>query len=357
MRLQRYINVSVLSLAVAISVGLSIPRQALAQAPTVSTVTLQVVPGPQGSQCVITPKGMTVPLPGAGVNSNVVLVYMGSQGGYWYVDKNGQTVDLTAAVQQLQGSAMRSQQVPQYAPAPYYGSSSGSSGLATAAAAGLGAMTGAAIAGSSYYNNVPYGTPVYYPRGGNPYYVNASGNNVNVEHSTTVNNTANVSNTAYNDVHANNLQKQQDWYANQHRQQTDQFKAWQQNAGNNPFVNEQAGGAFRRGQAAGADDGAGRFGRRRGGDDQGGDGGRFGRRRGDGGDQGGLQGLQNGRSDQQGGRFGRRRGGDQDGPGGFQGGDGRRGGGDRDGGGRFQRGTDGPGGGDAGGGRRGRHGH
>lgn len=47
---------------------------------TVSAVTLQVVPGPQG-QSVLTPRGMVVPLPGAGVNGNAVQIFLGAQGG------------------------------------------------------------------------------------------------------------------------------------------------------------------------------------------------------------------------------------------------------------------------------------
>ena len=57
--------------------------------PQVSVVTLKAVKGPRGGTAVITPKGVTAPLPGAGVNGNTAQIYIGSNGGYWYTDKNG----------------------------------------------------------------------------------------------------------------------------------------------------------------------------------------------------------------------------------------------------------------------------
>jgi hypothetical protein len=242
--------------------------------PDISAVTLQVVPGQGGGESVVTPRGMVVPLPGPGVNTNSVQIFMGSQGGYWYVDRNGQNVDLTAAVErfrQMTGQAgnmpnqMNQAQIPQYAAAPPVNvyneqapsnSSSGSgagSTLVTATAAGLGAMAGSAMT-NSYYNNgyyhgVPYGTPVYYPHGGNPYYRGNGGNTVNVDHTYNGgNNTANVNNGAVNTAHANSFQKQQDWYANQQKQNPSQFQNWQKSAsGENPFVNrggDAQGGGF-----------------------------------------------------------------------------------------------------------------
>lgn len=242
--------------------------------PEISAVTLQVVPGQGGGESVVTPRGMVVPLPGPGVNSNSVQIFMGSQGGYWYVDRNGQNVDLTAAVERFRqmsgqmGNMAPQTQVPQYAAAPPVNvyneqapsnnSSSGSgvgSTLVTATAAGLGAMAGSAMT-NSYYNNgyyhgVPYGTPVYYPHGGTPYYRGAGGNTVNVDRTYNGgNNTANVNNGDINREHANAFQKQQDWYANQQRQNPSQFQNWQKSAGgDNPFV------ARNGGQASGQDGG------------------------------------------------------------------------------------------------------
>lgn len=252
---------------------LSIWGPALAQNgnPEISAVTLQVVPGPNGGpQSVITPRGMVVPLPGPGVNSNSVQIFMGSQGGYWYVDRNGQNVDLTAAVERFrqmsgQTGVMAAQtQIPQYAAAPPVNiyneqapsntsSSGGGSGvgstLVTATAAGLGAMAGSAMT-NSYYNNgyyhgVPYGTPLYYPSGGNPYYRGAGGNTVNVDRTYNGgNNTANINNGDISREHANTFQKQQEWYANQQRQNPSQFQNWQKSAGgDNPFVSRNAGQA------------------------------------------------------------------------------------------------------------------
>lgn len=299
MQFRRCLSISIVTTCLSISAWLGVPSAAFAQeAPSVSTVTLQVVPGPQGTEQVITPKGMVVPLPGAGVNSNSVQIYMGSQGGFWYVDRNGQNVDLTAYVERYRSMAGgQTAQVPQYAAAPQQpvnvynqqasSGSSGSSALGTAAAAGLGAMAGSAMSGAyynnGYYNHVPYGTPMYYPHGGNPYYVNASGNTVNVNHSYegASNNTAATANReTVNNQHAENLQKQQDWYQNQQKQNPQQFKAWQQSAGGeNPFVNQESQGRFGRGgeQADGQGRG-GMFGRRGGNEQAGGaqGGGRFG---------------------------------------------------------------------------------
>lgn len=333
MRLRQFLSVSLISSCLSISAWIALPCEVSAQggAPTVSTVTLQVVPGQQGQQDVITPRGMAVPLPGAGVNGNSVQIYMGSQGGYWYIDRNGQNVDLTGYVQQFRSTAGQAAgQVPQYAAAPApvqivneqapSSGGSGSSGMGTAAAAGLGAglgaMAGAAMSGAyynnGYYNNVPYGTPVYYPRGGNPYYVNAGGNNVNVNHSYTGDTTNVKANQPNYDHHTNELEKQQQWYQNQQKENSKQFKAWQKNSGDNPFVNQENQGRRGRFGNAAAQDDSGR-------------GGRFGRRGGDSNAGGAV------RSGDEGGRFG--------GGGRFQRGDGggRFAGGNAGGGGRFGR--------------------
>ncbi len=268
-------------------------------APTVSAVTLQTVPGQDGQQMVITPKGITVPLPGPGVNSNVVEVYIGSQGGYWYVDKNGQQFDLTqyvARFQQMQGQRpnMQPVQTPEYAPAPapvqvnnYESSSSnnsggsGGSGVGTAVAAGLGAMAGSAISGAynypyantSYWHGVPYGTPYHY-NGNNGYaYVNRGGNTVNVDPNITrtnnVNRTANVNATQVNSTvnsasatQNNYMRQQQDWYNNQAKANSQQFQNWKSNSNaQNPFVNSDAKYGWGNGQGATAAAGeGGRFG-------------------------------------------------------------------------------------------------
>lgn len=236
-----------------------------------------------GQQMVITPKGMTLPLPGGGVNGNVVQVYIGSNGGYWYVDRNGQTVDLTKYAQMAKGGGQYNNQMPQYAPVPQQNvtqttnTGGGGSAVGTAAAAGLGAMggamAGAAISGS-YYNNVPYGTPMYYGAGNRAYYNGAGGKPVYVNNSTnTMNNTANVNASATNnEQHYNNLQQQQKWYQEQSKN-ADQMKQWQNAQGQNPFVANNAGegqGRFGRGGDDGGAGGGGRFGRRGGQDAEGG---------------------------------------------------------------------------------------
>ncbi|MCA9804739.1 MAG: hypothetical protein KC777_22365 [Cyanobacteria bacterium HKST-UBA02] len=70
-----------LAAAVMIQVGCGLFQGVRAQGsdngsgqPDVAEVTLHVQPGPNGGQLVLTPKGMLVPLPGAGVNGNVVQI-------------------------------------------------------------------------------------------------------------------------------------------------------------------------------------------------------------------------------------------------------------------------------------------
>lgn len=247
--------------------------------PQVSMVTLKAVKGPGGGTAVITPKGMVAPLPGAGVNGDTAQIFIGSSGGFWYTDKNGQNVDLTEAVHRFQAQTanMTPAQVPQYAPQPYYqqapqeqvqnqssSNSGGSSAMGTAAAAGLGAMTGAAVTGlinRSYYD-APYGTPMYYGAGG-PYYYN------NGERMTVNDLSPNQKAFAYNQYssnqqeqaqrqaaaqqhyqtkqsnmqtaysqHQSNIQQQQNWYQNQLKENPQRKESWQnqRNSGNNPFV-------------------------------------------------------------------------------------------------------------------------
>jgi len=206
----------VLALSLAINIGLNADVATAQGAPQVSVVNLSVQPGTNGGQMVLTPRGVLVPLPGAGVNSNAVQIYMGSTGGFWYVDRTGQTIDLTAYVEQVRRMAGQAQpqQVapPQYAPYPTTypeqttnnttTNNSGGNGVATAAAAGLGAMAGAAMgtmATNPYYNNVPYGTRMYYGNDGRPYYNNENGKNVFVNDDGDV---------KWNNVYAaNNIQK------------------------------------------------------------------------------------------------------------------------------------------------------
>jgi hypothetical protein len=289
--------------------------QQMSGAADISVVTLETRPGPEGSQMVVTPKGMVVPLPGQGVNSNAVQVYIGGQGGYWYVDKNGQQVDLTPAVNAFQRMNGGGQQpgnmpqqvnnVPQYEPqpqvvnnynAPQQSGSSGMGAMGTATAAGLGAMAGSAMGSAMYNNNVPYGTPIhyganampYYNQGGKPVYVNNSksvdvnqvnANQVNSMHANQVN--ANQVNDMHanqvnanqvndmhanqaNDMHANSMQQQQDWYKKQQSAQSSQWKNWQkQGSSSNPFVrSEYQNGESHSGQAAAAEEkSGGRFGR------------------------------------------------------------------------------------------------
>jgi hypothetical protein len=315
------------------------PAQAQAQAPAggndVSVVTLETRPGPGGSQMVVTPKGMVVPLPGQGVNNNAVQIYIGGQGGFWYVDKNGQQVDLTPAVHAMQAmQAQAAVNVPQYAPQyppqyapqnaqqpqvvnnnyaqPQQGSGGGASALGTATAAGLGAMAGAAIGNSMYQSQVPYGTPIhyganampYYNSGGKPVYINnsqntAEFNQINNQHNTAeVNQFNNQHNTAevnqfnnqHNTAEASQFNNQHNiaqanQFNNQHANALSEQQDWykkQQTAQTSTFKNWQQHGTsnnpFVRSDAEGAQANAakesGRFGK---GAANGGEGGRLGR--------------------------------------------------------------------------------
>lgn len=350
-----------LAAAVMIQVGCGLFQGVRAQGsdngsgqPDVAEVTLHVQPGPNGGQLVLTPKGMLVPLPGAGVNGNVVQIYMGSGGGYWYVDRNGQNEDLTQAVnfyRQRMGQAqgqMPQATPPQYAPYPQQqnitqttGSSGSGTGtaVASAAAAGLGAMAGAAMTGL-YYNNVPYGTPMYYGSGGRPYYYE-NGHGVFVNQDGDLN-TQNI--YAANQYHNNkeaqqrsqtasfmqsqqqarldqrsqtmsnyqanqasqaaaaapqgrgqafaqnhqSYQQQQQWYQNQKKENTQHFQNWQSSGNSvNPFVREGSGFS----NQVAADEGrGGRFGNR-GNSGEGGLRGRFG---GSGSAAGGLENARSG---------------------------------------------------------------
>jgi len=238
MRFPTFVSTVTLSYYAATTLWLALPVESFAQVQpqTISTVTLQVVPGQEGRQSVITPKGMVVPLPGAGVNSSAVQIYMGSQGGFWYVDRNGQSVDLTEPVHRLM--AMQGQAAPQTMPVPQYAppvqnvyqqapASSYGNPMGTAAAAGLGAMAGSAISNS---NNMPYGTPMYYHPNGNAYYNGTNGNEVTVNQ-----------NPTYNKSGYASMQQQQEWYAHQQQANPAQYQSWQQAANQNPFVNQASG--------------------------------------------------------------------------------------------------------------------
>ncbi len=234
------------------------------EAPQVSMVTLQVVQNPDGSQSVVTPKGDLATLPGAGVNSRTAEIYMGAQGGFWYTDKRGQTVNLDATVQALQArraSNQQTAQVPQYAPEPYYqapqqqqqSTGSGATALGTAAAAGMGAMAGAAIS-NSYYKT-PYGTPMYYGANGHPYsYGNGEQRELkelnpnqkaviynknqkeqqNKQQALQQSQANHQNQMAQSGAQQQNFQHQQQWYQNEMKQNPKQFKK----AENNPFISQ-----------------------------------------------------------------------------------------------------------------------
>lgn len=203
------------------------PLPSFAQQPqgSVSVVTLKVVHTP-GGQKVMLPSRQQVPLPGAGVNGRSVDIYMGGEGGYWYVDKNGENFDLTPYVEKItvnqsDGSSNSNNE----------SSNSNDGGSDAAAAAGAGAMAGAA-AGAAYNEyqseyQVPYGFAVVGGgAAGQPYYTGADGNNVNINSS----NSTNIS------PYTDNLRKQEQWYQ---QQRDGNPRRFQQASGmSNPFVNK-----------------------------------------------------------------------------------------------------------------------
>jgi uncharacterized membrane protein YgcG len=243
-------------------------------APQISVINLQVVKNERGSQSVITPKGDLAALPGAGVDGAVAQIYFGSQGGFWYTDRTGQTIDLSPTVQELQ--ARRAQQIPQYAPVSDTSyQNNGGSAIATAAAAAGGAALGSAM--SHGYYNAPYGTPMYYGNHGNPYYYNNGERReieeLNQNQKMAVHNKRTLEDQQKQEAlsqrqsnkqasqenrqaqfsggqqaHEQNFQKQQDWYQNQLKENSGKWKKHDQN----PFAsNEFSRDSFSKGERAG----------------------------------------------------------------------------------------------------------
>lgn len=190
----------------------------------VSMVTLKTEVGPGGQQLVITPKGMSVPLPGAGVSGKAVQIYMGSNGGYWYTDKDHHRVDLTSQIQRLQahasGTGGRTFTPPQFAPNAQ-GHMQATPG-ATTGGAGLASMAGAATTQGSTWDSVPYGAPVHYGAAAQPYY-NQNGKQVYINDPSVTN------------VNASALQDELAWYRQQQAAQGDNYQVWQQPVVN-PFI-------------------------------------------------------------------------------------------------------------------------
>ncbi len=247
--------------------------------PQVSVINLQTVRNQNGTQSVITPKGDLAVLPGAGVDGAVAQIYFGSQGGFWYQDRTGQTIDLSPTVQDLQ--ARRARQVPQYAPITetpaqtVQESSNGNrpvgSAVTTAVAAAGGAALGTAM--THGYYNAPYGTPMYYGHSNSPYYYR-DGERREVEELN-----QNQKMVLYNKRQVENQQKQQALQQRQSNQQSQQQQTSQRQGGGqqanferqeqwyqqqvkekpsqfqrqaeNPFASQQSSGRF----ANGGDDG------------------------------------------------------------------------------------------------------
>jgi hypothetical protein len=269
------------------------------QVPDVSYVNLQVVHNADGSQSVITPKGDLAVLPGPGVAGDVAQIYFGSQGGFWYTDRTGKTVDLSKTVEALQARrarAAQASQIPQYAPVPqqdYYqeggqddgegddddgGRRGGRVGNAvntavTATAAGVGAAAGAAL--SNNYYRAPYGTPMYYGAHGPYYYDHGERRelddiNLNQNQKVAIHNKRTIEKqnqqkaashlASQRGSSASNFEAQQNYYHQQRQANPERF----QHSGDNPFTRGEGrsarsgGGGRREGRSVGRGGGGGR---------------------------------------------------------------------------------------------------
>lgn len=174
-------------------------------------------------QCLLTPAGKLLPVPGNNIPADIttVPIYRDAANNYWYTNRQGQPVAISPdkvnwAVRYLESQpgpnmGMMPQQGMGYQPpvqqttiiqqppqqqsssnSSSNSSGSGSSALGTGLAAAGGAMMGSMIGdamyhpyssgygyGSSYYG-MPYGTPMY-REGSNVYYYNNSGNKTYVD--------------------------------------------------------------------------------------------------------------------------------------------------------------------------------
>ena len=274
------------AIALLVAAGLTVASANAENAvPQVSVINLQVVQNADGTQSVITPKGDLARLLGAGVTGGVAQIFVGAQGGFWYTDKTGKTIDLYPSVQELsarRAQAQQAQQVPQYAPNPYpqdsqyYDEDDGGrkgagivSGVATAAAAGVGAAAGAALS-NSYYR-APYGTPMYYGAHGHPYYYDHGDRreieDLNQNQKAALYNKRQINKKEGNTRHerrsgehgheagAHEFQRQQEYY---HRERERNPEHFREHSGANPFAAAQFQGGGGRHASRGERGGAGR---------------------------------------------------------------------------------------------------
>lgn len=100
-------NLSAVVLAISLLFQLSSQPASSQGQPNVSVVNLSVQTDDSGKQLVLTPRGFLVPLPGAGVITNAVQIYMGRDGGFWYVDWTGKSTDITDYVAQVRAQTDR----------------------------------------------------------------------------------------------------------------------------------------------------------------------------------------------------------------------------------------------------------
>lgn len=190
----------------------------------VSMTLYHVVRGGNGAQLLVTPAGQAIPLPGAGVQGHRVAVYAGTHGGQWYVDRNGQQVELPpfpgspnypgAGYAAYGNGYGQPGYPPSGAQAPVESSSSSSGGGSALGgfAGGLIGSTVGAVLGNAI-GGVPYGAPVY-GGGGGAYYVGAGGDR------TYINNTNEMS------QHFNEWNQQRSWYHHQVNNDGGRYHNW-----------------------------------------------------------------------------------------------------------------------------------
>ncbi len=133
-----------------------------------------VLTGAGGQQFYLNQYNQAIPLTGAGgADGSAVAIYTGNHGESWYVDKNGQQIDLSPT------SVPPPVDINNQPASESSSDSQDSSGGGTALAAGVGAAVGS-IAGSALdlaVGGIPYGMPVYWGgAGGWPYYIGRDGN-------------------------------------------------------------------------------------------------------------------------------------------------------------------------------------
>lgn len=273
--MQRISKKSILAISLAVSLSMTFASEVLAQGGQpvgqTSMTLYQVVTDNSGQQYIVTKAGPKLPLPGAGLapGTQQVAIYRDQANNYWYTDRNGNPVEVTA--QQLQSYLNKlyassqgqasSNSNNNSSSNSNSGSSRGLGALGTGLAAAGGAAAGAAITNSIYNNNdyyhgVPYGVPLYRAANNQPYYVNAGGNQVYVNNSVNNSSVMNQWNQQGNWDNRNQWAKQANaQQAKNAKEATGRFR--NRGASNENDGGERLNGRFGRGDSGQVNEGAG----------------------------------------------------------------------------------------------------